>query len=142
MNEVRDGEHDVAEEADVFRLESAGILAVAVVDPNDGDGIYDPRQINDRLRDSSGTMSEFELGLLRQRAQEALRQKISSSAVLTEVPIGYLRTETNGIEKTRDREDAGSADAGGYRGSLLTVPAPWRCPPGVALVSAGKSSAV
>ena len=51
-----------------------------------------------------GTMSEFELGLLRQRAQEALRQKISRSEVLTEVPIGYVGTETNGIEKTPDRQ--------------------------------------
>ena len=40
--------------------------------------------------------------LLRQRAQEALRQKISRSEVLTEVPI--VRTETNGIEKTPDRQ--------------------------------------
>ena len=34
----------------------------------------------------------------------ALRQKISRSEVLTEVPIGYVRTETNGIEKTPDRQ--------------------------------------
>ena len=34
----------------------------------------------------------------------ALRQKISRSEVLTEVPIGYVRTETNGIEKTLDRQ--------------------------------------
>jgi hypothetical protein len=52
--------------------------------------------------DSRGTMSEYELGLLRQRAQEALRQKISRSEVWTEMPIGYVRTETNGIEKTPD----------------------------------------
>ena len=32
----------------------------------------------------------------------ALRQKISRSEVLTEMPIGYVRTETNGIEKTPD----------------------------------------
>jgi len=71
----------------------------------DGDGIYDPRQLNDRLvLGLKGTMSEFELGLLRQRAQEALRQKISRGEVLTEVPIGYVRTETNGIEKTPDRQ--------------------------------------
>ena len=49
-------------------------------------------------------MSEFELGLLRQRAQAALRQKISLSEMLTEVPMGYVRTETNGIEKTPDRQ--------------------------------------
>ena len=34
----------------------------------------------------------------------ALQQKISRSEVLTEVPIGYVRTETNGIEKTPDRQ--------------------------------------
>ena len=33
-----------------------------------------------------------------------LRQKISRSEVLTEMPIGYVRTETNGIEKTPDRQ--------------------------------------
>ena len=71
----------------------------------DGDGIYDPRRLSDGLLlGLKGTMSEFELGLLRQRAQEALRQKVSRSEVLTEVPIGYVRTETNGIEKTPDRQ--------------------------------------
>jgi DNA invertase Pin-like site-specific DNA recombinase len=71
----------------------------------DGDGIYDPRQLNDRLvLGLKGTMSEFELGLLRQRAQEALRQKIARGEVLTEVPVGYVRTEANGIEKTPDRQ--------------------------------------
>jgi DNA invertase Pin-like site-specific DNA recombinase len=71
----------------------------------DADGVYDPRQLNDRLLlGLKGTMSEFELGLLRQRAQEALRQKILRGEVLTEVPIGYVRTESNGIEKTPDRQ--------------------------------------
>ena len=32
----------------------------------------------------------------------ALRQKISRSEVLTEMLIGYVRTDTNGIEKTPD----------------------------------------
>jgi DNA invertase Pin-like site-specific DNA recombinase len=69
----------------------------------DTDGIYDPRQLNDRLvLGLKGTMSEFELGLLRQRAQEALRQKIHRGEVLTEVPIGYVRTESNGVEMTPD----------------------------------------
>ena len=31
-----------------------------------------------------------------------LRQRFSRSEVLTEMPIGYVRTETNGIEKTPD----------------------------------------
>jgi len=71
----------------------------------DADGVYDPRQLNDRLvLGLKGTMSEFELGLLRQRAQEALRQKIQRGEVLTEVPVGYVRTEENGIEMTPDRQ--------------------------------------
>ena len=69
----------------------------------DGDGIYDPRQLNDRLvLGLKGTMSEFELGILRQRAQEALRQMIQRGEVLTHVPIGYVRTETNRVEMEAD----------------------------------------
>jgi DNA invertase Pin-like site-specific DNA recombinase len=71
----------------------------------DLDGIYDPRLVNDRLLlGLKGTMSEFELTLLRQRAQEALRQKIQRGAVLTEVPVGYVRTEDQRIELTPDRQ--------------------------------------
>jgi len=71
----------------------------------DADGIYDPRVLNDRLLlGLKGTMSEFELGLLRQRAQEAFRQKVCRGEVLFEVPIGYVRTETNGVEMTPDRQ--------------------------------------
>src|SRR6185437_11869054 len=41
----------------------------------DADGVYDPRLLNDRLLlGLKGTMSEFELGLLRQRALEAYQQ--------------------------------------------------------------------
>jgi DNA invertase Pin-like site-specific DNA recombinase len=69
----------------------------------DADGVYDPRILNDRLLlGLKGTMSEFELGLLRQRAQEAFKQKIARGEVLFEVPIGYQRTESNGLEMTPD----------------------------------------
>jgi len=38
----------------------------------DGDGIYEPRQLNGRLVPGlKGSMPEFELGLLRRRAREA-----------------------------------------------------------------------
>ena len=71
----------------------------------DADGIYDPRLLNDRLLlGLKGTMSEFELGLLRQRAQEAYRQKILRGEVLTRVPIGYVRKGSTGIEITPDRQ--------------------------------------
>jgi hypothetical protein len=50
-------------------------------------------------------MSEFELGILRQRAQEAYRQKVFRGEILTKVPVGYLRSSSmGGIEMTPDRE--------------------------------------
>ena len=43
----------------------------------DDDGIYDPKVSNDRLLlGLKGTMSEFELGLMRQRARQAYLQKV------------------------------------------------------------------
>jgi hypothetical protein len=49
-------------------------------------------------------MAEFELGILRQRAQEALRQMIARGEVLWEVPVGYLRTPDHRLEMTADRQ--------------------------------------
>jgi DNA invertase Pin-like site-specific DNA recombinase len=70
----------------------------------DADGIYDPRHLNDRLLlGLKGTMSEPELGLLRQRAQEAYRQKAFRGEVMTRVPVGFVRKGDNGIEMTPDR---------------------------------------
>src|SRR6202051_67357 len=71
----------------------------------DHDGIYDPSLLNDRLLlGLKGTMSEFEISLLRQRALEAHKQKVRRGLVLTQVPIGYVRTEDYGMEKTPDRQ--------------------------------------
>jgi DNA invertase Pin-like site-specific DNA recombinase/transposase len=71
----------------------------------DSDGVYDPRQLNDRLvLGLKGTMSEFELGLLRQRAREAFEQKVRRGFALWEVPVGFIRTEEGQIEKTPDRQ--------------------------------------
>jgi len=54
-------------------IELCGMVGAVVIDP---DGIYDPAFINDRLLlGLKGTMSEFELNLLRQRSVEAIRQK-------------------------------------------------------------------
>src|SRR6266550_2370996 len=55
----------------------------------DHDGIYDPSLVNDRLLlGLKGTMSEFEISLLRQRAMEARRQKVGRG-LLTQVRVGY-----------------------------------------------------
>jgi DNA invertase Pin-like site-specific DNA recombinase len=71
----------------------------------DHDGVYDPGLLNDRLLlGLKGTMSEFEMSLLRQRAMEAHRDKVRRGLVLTQVPAGYIRTENEGIEKTPDRQ--------------------------------------
>lgn len=71
----------------------------------DAEGVYDPRSLNDRmLLGLKGTMSEFEIGILRQRAQEAYRQKIQRGEVMTMVPIGYERSGSVGIEMTPDRQ--------------------------------------
>ncbi|MGH7958519.1 MAG: recombinase family protein, partial [Opitutaceae bacterium] len=69
----------------------------------DYDGVYDARLLNDRLLlGLKGTMSEFELGLLRQRALAAFRQKVARGEVMHVPPIGYVRTEDNRIELTPD----------------------------------------
>jgi DNA invertase Pin-like site-specific DNA recombinase len=71
----------------------------------DDDGIYDPRLINDRLvLGVKGTMSEFELSLLRQRAREAFEQKVRRGCVLWQVPIGFVRTDEDQIEKVPNRQ--------------------------------------
>jgi DNA invertase Pin-like site-specific DNA recombinase len=55
----------------------------------DHEGVYDPRLLNDRLLlGLKGTMSEFEISLLRQRALQAYRQKVRRGKVLTLVPVG------------------------------------------------------
>ncbi len=70
----------------------------------DHDGVYEPRLLNDRLLlGLKGTMSEFELGLLRQRAKEAFLAKVKRGVVMTRVPAGYVRTDDDRIEMHPDR---------------------------------------
>ena len=71
----------------------------------DDDGIYDPKLLNDRLLlGLKGTMSEFELGLFRQRARQAFVQKAKRGCALWEVPVGFVRTAEGQIEKSPDRQ--------------------------------------
>jgi len=71
----------------------------------DGEGVYDPRQLNDRLLlGLKGTMSEFELGLFRQRAREAFEMKVGQGHAMWEVPIGFTRDELDRVEKIADRQ--------------------------------------
>ncbi len=70
----------------------------------DHDGVYDPQILNDRLLlGLKGTMSEFELGLIRQRCQEALSAMVQRGELFTILPIGYVRTHDNRCEKNPDQ---------------------------------------
>jgi DNA invertase Pin-like site-specific DNA recombinase len=71
-------------------LEFCGVVGVLLID---GDGIYDPRQINDRLvLGMKGTISEMEVATFRQRAQLALEQKAKRGELFRRVAVGYVRS--------------------------------------------------
>jgi DNA invertase Pin-like site-specific DNA recombinase len=70
----------------------------------DEDGIYDPRQPNDRLLlGMKGTLSEMELSTLRQRSQAAIMEKAKRGELNTNLPVGYLRTSDERVEMDPDR---------------------------------------
>src|SRR5499426_2037161 len=82
-------------------IEFCGLVATIIVDE---DGIYDPRHPNDRLLlGMKGTMSELELSLFRQRAQEALKQKARRGALVLGVAAGYVKVGRDRIEKNPDQ---------------------------------------
>jgi DNA invertase Pin-like site-specific DNA recombinase len=71
----------------------------------DDEGTYDPKVLNDRLLlGLKGTMSEFELGLMRQRARQAYLQKVKRGEAMWEVPTGFVRSKEGRIDKTPDRQ--------------------------------------
>jgi len=70
----------------------------------DFDGIYDPCNVSDRvLLGVKGTVSEYELGIFRQRAQAAILEKASRGELYTSLPAGYILTEDNRCEKDPDQ---------------------------------------
>jgi excisionase family DNA binding protein len=70
----------------------------------DADGVYDPRLTNDRLLlGLKGTMSEFELSLLRQRSLEAIRSKARRGEFEFCLPIGLSWAQGGKIELDPDR---------------------------------------
>lgn len=69
-------------------LELCGLVEARVIDL---DGVYNPCLPNDRLLlGMKGTMSEFELGILRTRLVEAVRAKAHRGELRIPVPIGFL----------------------------------------------------
>lgn len=78
----------------------------------DGEGVYDPRETNDRLLlGLKGTMSEWELSVMRQRSFAALRQKAARGALYTTVPIGFLRTRDDRVERDPDQRIVHAIDS-------------------------------
>ena len=69
-------------------LELCGLVGARVIDP---DGVYDPCRPNDRLLlGMKGSISEFELGILRSRMLDAARSKARRGELRIPVPIGYV----------------------------------------------------
>nr|WP_240722883.1 recombinase family protein [Poseidonocella sp. HB161398] len=76
-------------------LELCGLVEARVVDH---DGVYDPRAPNDRLLlGMKGSISEFELGVLRTRMVEAARAKARRGELRYTPPIGYLWDREAGV---------------------------------------------
>jgi excisionase family DNA binding protein len=68
-------------------LELCGLVEARVIDM---DGVYDPCRPNDRLLlGMKGSISEFELGVLRARMLDAARAKAQRGELRIGVPIGY-----------------------------------------------------
>ena len=73
----------------------------------DGDGVYDPRLVNDRLLlGLKGTMSEYELSLLRQRGLAARDAKARRGELRFALPPGYCWNELGRIEIDPDERVA------------------------------------
>ena len=69
-------------------LELCGLVEARVID---GDGVYDPCRPNDRLLlGMKGSISEFELGVLRARMLDAARSKARRGELRLSVPFGYV----------------------------------------------------
>jgi excisionase family DNA binding protein len=83
-------------------LEFCTIVDTLIIDH---DGVYDPRQVNDRLLlGLKGTMSEMEVTAFRQRSQEAVRQMARRGEYYVRIPEGYLHRGTGRLEKDADEQ--------------------------------------
>jgi Resolvase, N terminal domain/Recombinase/Recombinase zinc beta ribbon domain len=82
-------------------IELCGMVGAVLVD---FDGVYDPNLVNDRLLlGMKGTMSEFELNLLRQRSREAILQKARRGELQFLLAVGFCWNASRKIEKDPDQ---------------------------------------
>lgn len=81
-------------------IDLCALVGSIVIDP---DGVYDPRLVNDRLLlGLKGTMSEYELSLLRQRGLAARDSKAKRGELRFALPPGYCWNELGQIEMDPD----------------------------------------
>lgn len=77
-------------------IDLCALVGTLIVDP---DGVYDPRLVNDRLLlGLKGSMSEYELSLLRQRSQAARDSKAKRGELRFSLPPGYCWNELGKID--------------------------------------------
>jgi DNA invertase Pin-like site-specific DNA recombinase len=82
-------------------LELCGLVEARVIDL---DGVYDPCRPNDRLLlGMKGSISEFELGIIRSRMYEAARSKARRGELRISSPIGYAWDRNIGLGLDPDR---------------------------------------
>ena len=83
-------------------LELCGLFQVLLAD---ADGVYDPRDVNDRLLlGLKGTLSEAETHVLRIRLHQGKLNKARRGELFTCVPIGYVRPADGGIALDPDEQ--------------------------------------
>jgi DNA invertase Pin-like site-specific DNA recombinase len=71
----------------------------------DTDGLYDPRDYNDRLLlGLKGTLSEAELHVLHQRMNQGRLNKARRGELFSHVPIGYVRLATGEVAIDPDQQ--------------------------------------
>ncbi len=81
-------------------IDLCALVGSVVIDP---DGVYDPRLVNDRLLlGLKGSMSEYELSLLRQRGLAARDSKAQRGELRFALPPGYCWNELGQMEMDPD----------------------------------------
>lgn len=87
-------------------IDLCALVGTIVIDP---DGVYDPRLVNDRLLlGLKGSMSEYELSLLRQRGLAARDSKAKRGELRFALPPGYCWNELGRIEMDPDERVCGA----------------------------------